>query len=65
MPLRFGVGTSIIENREVHTMERIKTIATRDLTKSVQTGGCGECQTFPAAWQTRSARTAISNIDPA
>ena len=26
-------------------MERIKTIATRDLTKSVQTGGCGECQT--------------------
>ena len=29
MPLRFGVGTSIIENREV----------------SVQTGGCGECQT--------------------
>ena len=22
-------------------MERIKTIATRDLTKSVQTGGCG------------------------
>ena len=43
MPLCFGVGTSIIENREVHTMERIKTIATRDLTKSVQTGGCGEC----------------------
>ncbi len=27
------------------TMERIKTIATRDLTKSVVTGGCGECQT--------------------
>ena len=27
-------------------MERIKTIATRDLTKSVQTGGCGECQTL-------------------
>ena len=26
-------------------MERIKTIATRDLTKSVKTGGCGECQT--------------------
>ena len=25
-------------------MERIKTIATRDLTKSVVTGGCGECQ---------------------
>ena len=31
--------------REVSTMERIKTIATRDLTKSVKTGGCGECQT--------------------
>ena len=31
--------------REVFIMERIKTIATRDLTKSVQTGGCGECQT--------------------
>ena len=26
-------------------MERIKTIATRDLTQSVVTGGCGECQT--------------------
>ena len=26
-------------------MERIKTIATRDLTKSFKTGGCGECQT--------------------
>ena len=26
-------------------MERIKTIATRDLKASVQTGGCGECQT--------------------
>ena len=27
-------------------MERIKTIATRDLTKSVQTGGCGDaCKT--------------------
>ena len=31
--------------REVSIMERIKTIATRDLTKSVKTGGCGECQT--------------------
>ena len=29
-------------------MERIKTIATRDLTKSVKTGGCGEC---PASCQ--------------
>ena len=26
-------------------MERIKTIATRDLTKSVKTGGCGACKT--------------------
>ncbi len=34
-------------------MERIKTIATRDLTKSVKTGGCGEGQnSFPAACKT-------------
>ena len=26
-------------------MERIKTLDTRDLTKSVENGGCGECQT--------------------
>ena len=26
-------------------MERIKTLETRDLNKSAQTGGCGECQT--------------------
>ena len=26
-------------------MSRIKTIATRDLCKSVHNGGCGECQT--------------------
>ena len=26
-------------------MERIKTLETRDLNQSVQTGGCGECQT--------------------
>ena len=25
-------------------MKRIKTIETRDLKKSVKTGGCGECQ---------------------
>ena len=25
-------------------MERIKTLETRDLMESVQTGGCGECQ---------------------
>ena len=30
---------------EVNIMSRIKTIATRDLNKSVQNGGCGECQT--------------------
>ena len=32
-------------------MERIKTIATRDLTKSVQTGGCGECHLLPVCLQ--------------
>lgn len=26
-------------------MKRIRTIETRDLGKSVQNGGCGECQT--------------------
>ena len=26
-------------------MKRIKTLATRDLEKSVKNGGCGECQT--------------------
>ena len=26
-------------------MKRIKTIETRDMSKSVVTGGCGECQT--------------------
>ena len=26
-------------------MERIKTIETRDLTASVEKGGCGECKT--------------------
>ena len=30
---------------EVILMSRIKTIETRDLNKSAQTGGCGECQT--------------------
>lgn len=28
-----------------HIMKRIVTIQTRDLTQSVKTGGCGECQT--------------------
>lgn len=27
------------------SMNRIQTLETRDLAKSVQTGGCGECQT--------------------
>ncbi|MBQ8513712.1 MAG: six-cysteine ranthipeptide SCIFF, partial [Clostridia bacterium] len=26
-------------------MKRIRTLATRDLVKSVKNGGCGECQT--------------------
>ena len=26
-------------------MKRIRTIKTRDLSKSAKTGGCGECQT--------------------
>ena len=43
--LGFVRRDEILRVREVSTMERIKTIATRDLTKSVKTGGCGECQT--------------------
>ena len=36
----------IVKNyRKVNIMERIKTIETKDLKKSLQTGGCGECQT--------------------
>ena len=31
--------------KEMLEMNRIKTIETRDLTKSVKDGGCGECQT--------------------
>jgi predicted ribosomally synthesized six-cysteine peptide SCIFF len=34
-----------ILTRSRFTMKRIKTIETRDLKKSVKTGGCGECQT--------------------
>ena len=34
-----------IKNSEEDTMTRIKTIKTRDIKKSVKTGGCGECQT--------------------
>ena len=33
------------QNKEIIIMERIKTLETRDLNQSVQTGGCGECQT--------------------
>jgi predicted ribosomally synthesized six-cysteine peptide SCIFF len=28
-----------------HNMKRIKTLQTRDLAKSAEKGGCGECQT--------------------
>ena len=38
------VKSAAIE-QENRMMERIKTLETRDLNKSVQTGGCGECQT--------------------
>lgn len=31
--------------KELLIMKRIQTIETRDLAKSIQTGGCGECQT--------------------
>ena len=30
---------------EINTMERIKTLETRNLCESAQNGGCGECQT--------------------
>ena len=48
-------------------MKRIKTIETRDLKKSVKTGGCGECQTScqsackTSALLTSSARSAARN----
>ena len=38
-------GKSAVTEQENKKMERIKTLETRDLNKSVQTGGCGECQT--------------------
>ena len=38
-------GKSAAIEQENMKMERIKTLETRDLNKSVQTGGCGECQT--------------------
>ena len=34
-------------------MKRIKTLSTRDLSKTLKTGGCGECQTsFQSACKT-------------
>ena len=33
------------ENERRNKMERIKTLETRDLLKSKENGGCGECQT--------------------
>ena len=34
-------------------MKRIQTLETRDLAKSLKTGGCGECQTSPASLPAR------------
>jgi predicted ribosomally synthesized six-cysteine peptide SCIFF len=31
--------------KEIPVMKRIQTLNTRDLAKSMQNGGCGECQT--------------------
>ena len=31
--------------QEEYKMKRIKTITTRDMKKTMKTGGCGECQT--------------------
>jgi predicted ribosomally synthesized six-cysteine peptide SCIFF len=31
--------------KELFLMKRIQTLETRDLAKSLKTGGCGECQT--------------------
>jgi predicted ribosomally synthesized six-cysteine peptide SCIFF len=33
------------KQKERNTMKRIQTVETRDLEKSAQHGGCGECQT--------------------
>ncbi len=38
-PLKRGFG------KELFLMKRIQTLETRDLAKSLKTGGCGECQT--------------------
>lgn len=38
-PLPGGYG------KELFLMKRIQTLETRDLAKSLKTGGCGECQT--------------------
>ena len=37
-PLERGFG------KELFLMKRIQTLETRDLAKSLKTGGCGECQ---------------------
>ena len=36
---------SIVIRKADKTMERIKTLETRDLKASMNNGGCGECQT--------------------
>ena len=35
----------IYNNRRIITMKRINTIETKDIAKTVENGGCGECQT--------------------
>ncbi len=35
----------IREHKEVFAVKHIKTLNTRDMKKSMKTGGCGECQT--------------------
>lgn len=40
-----ALAISQYNEREIHIMKRIVTLETRDLNKSVKTGGCGECQT--------------------
>jgi predicted ribosomally synthesized six-cysteine peptide SCIFF len=43
-PAACGAAKTAMQ-REKTTMERIKTIETRDLCESAKNGGCGECQT--------------------
>lgn len=35
----------MLVKKEANLMNRIQTLDTRDLAKSAQNGGCGECQT--------------------